>query len=77
MARFIINSNQQSNGDYEVHNKTTGCSYMPKPESQVDLGEHMSCHGAVSLAKQQWGQARINLISNNLQPSSPGEPVKA
>ncbi|WP_313329527.1 hypothetical protein [Comamonas sp.] len=60
MARFILNKNQQANGDFEVHNKTTGCSYMPSPENQVDLGEHISCHGAVLLAKQNWPTARIN-----------------
>ena len=60
MPRFIINKNQQPNGDNEVHNATTGCSYMPRPENQVDLGSHLNCHGAVAYAKGQWLNARIN-----------------
>jgi hypothetical protein len=60
MAKFIINRNAQSNGDHEVHNATTGCSFMPAPENQIDLGVHVSCHGAVSLAKQKWPDNRIN-----------------
>lgn len=60
MARFIINNNQQPNGDYEVHNKTTGCPHMPQAENQVDLGEHPSCHQAVTYAKQKWPKAQIN-----------------
>lgn len=60
MARFIINRNAQPNGDHEVHNATTGCTFMPAPENQIDLGTHASCHGAVSLAKQRCPGNRIN-----------------
>lgn len=60
MARFIVSNNPQSNGDHEVHNVTTGCSYMPAPQSQVNLGEYATCHGAVAYAKQRWSDKRIN-----------------
>ena len=60
MQRFIINKNQQANGDHEVHNATTGCSYMPNPENRIDLGYHASCHGAVAEAKRRWPGNRIN-----------------
>lgn len=60
MPRFVINVNAQSNGDHEVHNATAGCSYMPAPENQVDLGLHATCHGAVAEAKSRWPGARIN-----------------
>lgn len=60
MHRFIVNKNAQSNGDHEVHNATTGCSYLPQPDSQIDLGEHVNCHGAVAHAKRQWPSLRIN-----------------
>ena len=60
MDQFVINKNQQSGGDYEVHNKTQGCSFMPNVENQIDLGCHWSCHGAVSAAKIQWPDASIN-----------------
>ena len=60
MPKFILNQKQQPNGDNEVHNKTTGCNYMPAVENQIDLGEHPSCAGAVTLAKAKYGNARIN-----------------
>jgi hypothetical protein len=60
MHRFIINKNEQANGDHEVHDVTTGCSYMPNSENQVDLGLHASCRGAVAHAKSKWPNARIN-----------------
>lgn len=60
MHRFIINKNQQSNGDHEVHNATLGCSYMPKPENQIDLGYHSSCYGALIDANSRWPGNRIN-----------------
>jgi hypothetical protein len=60
VPRFIINSNAQANGDHEVHNATTGCSYMPAPANQVDLGTHPSCQGAVLFAKQKWPGSQIN-----------------
>lgn len=53
MPQFIVNKNAQANsGDHEVHNKTTGCAYMPLAANQKDLGYHNSCHGAVSEAKK-------------------------
>lgn len=60
MPNFIVNRNAQSNGDHEVHDATTGCSHMPQPENQVDLGAHTSCHGAVTKAKSSWPENRIN-----------------
>ncbi len=60
MPTFIINSNSQSNGDHEVHNTTTGCSYMPAPENRVDLGYHPNCQSAVADAKGRWPKNRIN-----------------
>lgn len=60
MPKFIVNRNAQFNGDHEVHNTTTGCSYMPESGNQIDLGTHATCHGAVAYAKQQWPGDRIN-----------------
>ncbi len=60
MSKFIINQNVQANGDYEVHNLTTGCSFMPYPQNRVDLGEHLNCFSAVLAAKRRWPNARIN-----------------
>jgi len=37
--------NAQLNGDHEVH--TTGCTFMPRPENRIYLGEFNTCYGAV------------------------------
>lgn len=60
MPHFIINKNQQTNGDHEVHNATAGCSHMPNSENQIDLGLHNSCLEAVALAQNKWQDNRIN-----------------
>jgi len=60
MDKYILNKNQQANGDYEVHNITTGCGYMPNIENQIDLGSHQTCHQAVSEAKRRWSSGRVN-----------------
>jgi hypothetical protein len=57
MPYFIVNRNAQSNGDHEVHNTTTGCSFMPNAANQLDLGYHASCHGAVQKAKETYWQS--------------------
>lgn len=60
MPNFIINRNAQANGDHEVHNASTGCTYMPNPENQISLGQHQSCASAVAFAKAKWPGSRIN-----------------
>ena len=60
MQSFIINKNQQSNGDFEVHNTTTGCAFMPHPNNQVSLGNYLDCRGAVAAAKQANPTLKIN-----------------
>ena len=60
MPDFILNSNAQSNGDHEVHNTTSGCSYMPAASNQIALGWHADCRGAVTEAKRRYPTARIN-----------------
>ncbi|WP_152055559.1 hypothetical protein [Aliarcobacter butzleri] len=59
MPYYIINKNQQNNGDHEVHEKGN-CQYMPNIENQIDLGWHSSCHSAVADAKKKWPNHRIN-----------------
>lgn len=55
--RFVLNLNQQSNGDYEVHED--GCYYFPVSYFD-DLGGHLSCSGAVFEAKRKHPYKRIN-----------------
>ena len=56
MPYFIINKNQQSSGDYEVHNQTAGCSFLPHPDNRIGLGHFSNCHGAVRAAKSRFPQ---------------------
>jgi hypothetical protein len=57
MPYFIVNKNAQPNGDHEVHNATTDCDWMPAMGSQLDLGDHADCHGAVAEAKGTYPQS--------------------
>ena len=48
MALYYVNKNAQSNGDHEVHK--TGCSWLPKTENRIYLGDFSSCSLAVTKA---------------------------
>ena len=54
MALYYVNKNAQSNGDHEVH--TTGCSWLPKAENRIYLGDFLSCHPAVTEARNHYTQ---------------------
>ncbi|RRJ97823.1 hypothetical protein Ga0100231_005025 [Opitutaceae bacterium TAV4] len=60
MYRFILNNNMQPNGDYEVHNVTTGCLHLPNLQNQIDLSFHPNCQSAVAEAKRRYPQLRID-----------------
>ncbi|QHI39030.1 hypothetical protein IMCC3317_44300 [Kordia antarctica] len=49
MANYYVNKNSQSNGDHEVH--TSGCSWLPKEENRIYLGNFDNCKDAVKKAK--------------------------
>lgn len=53
MARYVVNRNQQSSGDHEVHKD--GCIYFPY--SYLELGDHASCFTAVATAKSYYSTA--------------------
>jgi len=53
MAHYYMNSNQQQNGDYEVHQD--GCAHGAHPNNQLSLGYHSNCRDAVALAIQRYG----------------------
>jgi hypothetical protein len=50
MARYLVNTQPQPNGDHEVHH--TGCLHLPDPVHRFDLGEHFFCETAVLQAKR-------------------------
>jgi hypothetical protein len=60
MPNYIINKNQQANGDHEVHDLSQNCAHLPNPENQIELGYHITCHSAVAEAKRRWPNDRIN-----------------
>jgi hypothetical protein len=49
---YYINKNQQSNGDYEVHESS--CLYLPSAENRIYLGSFYSCKEAVDEAKRRF-----------------------
>lgn len=54
MALYYVNSNAQTNGDHEVHEK--GCSFMPDVDNRLYLGDFSSCGPAVTAAKKSYTQ---------------------
>jgi hypothetical protein len=53
MANYYVNNNAQTNGDHEVHKE--GCTYMPN--NKQSLGNHTTCHQAVTAAKQIYSRS--------------------
>ncbi len=51
MPTYIVNRNAQSNGDYEVHDETSGCRWLPANSNRVSLGFFFGCSDAVSAAR--------------------------
>ena len=54
MNSYYVNMNSQSNGDHEVHKE--GCSWLPKAENRIYLGEFYSCRSAVIAASGYYDQ---------------------
>lgn len=57
MSMYRLNLNQQSSGDYEVHEN--GCRYYPTQNFDT-LGDHSSCSPAVAEAKRKHPYKKIN-----------------
>ena len=58
-----MNSNKQSNGDYEVH--TDSCEHGAKPDNQLHLGSFDSCAPAVSQAITLY-QDQVTKLDGNI-----------
>ena len=55
MGVYYVNKHPQRNGDHEVHKD--GCAYMPRNEHRILLGEHKTCHEALTLSKKTYTQS--------------------
>lgn len=53
MARYVVNTVSQANGDHEVH--VEGCAWFP--EYVAELGDHAGCATAVAQARNYYGTA--------------------
>lgn len=62
MYEFIINKNEDGSGtgEHEVHNLSTGCKSMPKPENRIPLGFHVHCQSALHQAKLRYPQWKVD-----------------
>ncbi len=56
---YYLNKNQQSNGDYEVHESS--CQFLPSPENRIYLGSFYTCQEAVNEAKRRFPVQRNNI----------------
>lgn len=61
MDRFIINSNAQINGIYEIHNITKGCVHLPALQNQNNLGFFATWNLALKRARTNWPTEKINI----------------
>lgn len=57
MARYIVNKNEQANGDHEVHRDDGSCGHMPDTGNRLYIGDFTSCAPAVTKAKQTYPQS--------------------
>ena len=55
--KFVLNLNQQTNGDYEVHK--AGCEYL-LTSNYVELGDFSYCSSAVTESKLKHPFKKIN-----------------
>ncbi|SOB94126.1 hypothetical protein [Rhodobacter maris] len=51
MTLYYLNTNQQANGDYEVH--TGSCTWLPAEGNREYLGQFSNCRDAVAEAKSR------------------------
>ena len=54
MAYYYVNKNAQDNNDHEVHNG--GCSWLPKVENRIYLGNFTTCGPAITEARKHYSQ---------------------
>lgn len=54
MKNYYVNKNAQANGDHEIHDQY--CSYLPKLENRVYLGQFENCHEAVTKAREYYNK---------------------
>lgn len=58
MDKYCVNKNTENPGqNHEVHKE--GCQWWPAYYNREDLGEFLSCHGAVQKAKDL-GYSRVD-----------------
>lgn len=54
MSKYYVNTNEQQNGDHEVHRED--CAWLPLPQNRIYLGEFSSCQPAVAAARKHYSQ---------------------
>ena len=58
--KYFLSKQSQYTGEHEVHNATTGCTYMPGMEHLIKLGLHSSCAAAIAHARSPFPEIKIN-----------------
>jgi hypothetical protein len=57
MPNYCVNTQEQSNGDHEVHDLASAYNCLPATWNRRDLGYFSDCSGAVRAAKQIYSKA--------------------
>lgn len=52
MPNYCVNTNEQSNGDHEVHDLASNYGCLPAAANRVALGNHPNCREAVAAARR-------------------------
>ena len=54
MNKYIVNTESQITGEYEVHDLDENCDRIPDEKNRQDLGYHLNCESAVNKAKEYY-----------------------
>jgi len=55
MKKYYVNTQAQSNGDYQVHSED--CRHLPKLINRIHLGIHSNCEDALTEAKKTFSHS--------------------
>ena len=56
MDQYIVNKNNQTTSEHEVHNVSKGCNFLPERKNRLDLGFHYSCESALEKAREHYSE---------------------
>lgn len=58
MPTFYLNIQAQANGNHEVHKED--CTFLPRLENRIFLGDFNFCSDAIVAAKEEYQISKLN-----------------